>query len=469
MGGLSTKVANWLANVLRSQYLHQQEAYAHIAQFLQVHLHAKPPVSRFKVRTAIYSSASGQNDLLVELFGTVAVADDTVPVSLWIPLAYPYSEGRSVGVPIVFVTPDPESGWVLRPGNHIDTQGRFYHPYLSSWMAQCTPSLLSTYNLLELMRVLESTFQKEYPLRPLVPPGYESPIRSPEIPAKVPFREVSGPPLPEKPSPAGSIPLKYRSPLPLPDPQPRQQQRQQPLPQPRQQRQQPISSVQSLAQDTYSQPQTIQPQGSGAYVGGSLLDQDDGSVAGSLLDRDDRAPTTPHPHLNAPLAHQIENALHDINTHIDTVNAHAQSIASVRAQLDHHVSLANTNKEILDQHINHLSQQVTKLTALNAELTHADEILAQSADAVAVNSQQVFSLDELITPDLALVNQLYNVAVEIKANKDVVALIGGNFHGQKELISDDTFDTCLKHIRALSRDTFWLEATRDEVALRINL
>lgn len=47
------------------------------------------------------------------------------PIALWIPHAYPQE------APLVYVT--PVERMVVRAGQHVDHQGKIYHPYLMRW------------------------------------------------------------------------------------------------------------------------------------------------------------------------------------------------------------------------------------------------------------------------------------------------------------------------------------------------
>jgi hypothetical protein len=44
---------------------------------------------------------------------------------LWVPYGYPRE------APLVYVT--PTEGMMVRPGQHVDPQGKIYHPYLVGW------------------------------------------------------------------------------------------------------------------------------------------------------------------------------------------------------------------------------------------------------------------------------------------------------------------------------------------------
>ena len=48
-----------------------------------------------------------------------------IPVQLWLQELHPYVS------PLVFVT--PTSTMAIKPSPHVDTSGKFYHPYLHEW------------------------------------------------------------------------------------------------------------------------------------------------------------------------------------------------------------------------------------------------------------------------------------------------------------------------------------------------
>ena len=125
-------VSNWLFNVIQPLYDNKQIVYTHVYQFLQVHLKKN---LNFKVRTRVYTSGgSGQSNLLINLFGTIAINNEiSVPVEIWIPTSYPFVDQVGNGTPLVYIVPDHNRNWYLRPSNNVDTQGMFYHPYMSSW------------------------------------------------------------------------------------------------------------------------------------------------------------------------------------------------------------------------------------------------------------------------------------------------------------------------------------------------
>jgi ESCRT-I complex subunit TSG101 len=71
----------------------------------------------------------GASALLLNLSGTIPVTfrgtTYRFPISVWIPHAYPRE------APLAYVT--PAEGMVIRAGQHVDPQGKVYHPYLVGW------------------------------------------------------------------------------------------------------------------------------------------------------------------------------------------------------------------------------------------------------------------------------------------------------------------------------------------------
>lgn len=528
MSEIPPKVANWLFNILQPQYIHKQLAYTHIYQFLAVYLNHKSKSSRFKIKTDVYTSGnSGQSSLLVDLYGSIKTSNDmVVPVHIWVPLSYPYSTEESLGVPIVYIIPNNSKNYYLKPGNHIDSQGRFYHPYLSSWLTECVLQdqfSLSKYNLIELVKILKSTFEKEPPIYELSQNtndirGSTPLLRSPQKPAKIPIqngiqsqstlgiqstgsqlisrqttgsqlphmisRQTTGPPIPQKPHSiaynaiaSNTIPSKYQNPLPLPplsnpdlnDPK-YQKYMESPGRSPNSSRnspsnQQKTSVLQQQTNSTLQQQQNItqsQPQREE-----DLMDKNEALSPNAQNDKLILPLRELSRKINACLQVDDENS---INFNLPTINANNSKINALYTQLSYHNTQAKANSEILEDHVQHLNGQVSNISKLIHELTELDQINSNLKDSISTSINNTpANLDDIIIADLALVNQLYEVVSEIKSNKDIINLIGGSFQSQSELINDDSIDVCVKHIRSIGRDTFWLELTKLEIARTMNL
>ncbi|ODV81365.1 UEV-domain-containing protein [Suhomyces tanzawaensis NRRL Y-17324] len=524
---LPSQVTNWLYNVLQPQYINKQVAYTHLYQFLEVHLKKN---LRFRIRTQVFTSGDGHSNLLINLFGTISAKDASVPVEIWVPLSYPFAGGT----PLVFVVPKHEEGLYLRPGNHVDTQGRIYHPYLAAWHNECTPENpeATRFNLLELINVVYEIVTKENPIQlapnppgvpaqmspvatgPKLPPkpsilqlGTQSTAsgdpNAPQKPLKVPIAGTSSPVSTKSPSPAQApnpVPLKYQAPLPLPDeraqpalgrPQPPLAQpsheihhqrvpsgqnypieanhQQRPYPKapyqpPPQAYQSPISPPQlnQTKSPVRNQPARTKP----AAPSLDLMDSNEAAVNGGSRANSDG-------HNEQAL---ISNALQFLN---EASSGSAFAIApeakheeakinALHSQLTHHHQQAEANSKNLDEHIRYLGHQLKNVTKLNQELSALDEVNALQADRV-LTKDTTLDLDDLIIADLTLVKQLYEVVLEIKAIKDTISLVNGSFHSQPELINDSRIDICVKTVRNLGRELFWLELTKNEIASIMDL
>lgn len=486
---LPSAVANWLYNVIQPQYTNKQFTYTHVYQFLQVYLN-----KGFKIRTSVYTSGNtGHSNLLINLFGSIEVGQNlNVPVTIWIPLNYPYhASGHSsddIGVPIVYITPDNSKNWFIKPGNNVDTQGKFYHPYLSSWFREYN-NQPSQYNLLRLVSTLHTSFLKDVPIFHQEPLRYMSPVHTgpdnhkiPEKPAKIPInslpvplshnsleepnasRQNTGPSLPP-------IPLKYQSPLPLPNERnaaDAQRDREIRVPIENEKRNTHQSNLLSQERNYRVNPdKTIQPhryQTRPQEINTvDLMDNDDISVTQSVTNQTyHEALEVLSRNINENL---VETSKDNINSLLPDVNTNSKKIDALYQQLSHHNQQACANGENLENHISYLTNQVSSLASLNNELIQLDGLNSQQRNTVSINSKSNFELDNLVVPDLALVNQLYDVASEIKATKDSISLISGNFQSESEIINDSRMDVCVKAVRGLGRELFWLEVMKREIAV----
>ncbi|KAI1500307.1 UEV domain-containing protein [Biscogniauxia marginata] len=141
-------VLNWLYSVLTSEYLDVNRTYNDVAQALSQYPSLSP-------RTDVHTFDNGVSALLLHLSGTLPVVfrgtTYRFPISLWIPHAYPRE------APIGYVT--PTENMVVRPGQHVDPQGRIYHPYLVGWAEFWDKS-----SILDFLAILRDIFAKEPPV-----------------------------------------------------------------------------------------------------------------------------------------------------------------------------------------------------------------------------------------------------------------------------------------------------------------
>lgn len=485
-------VSNWLFNVIQPLYLYKELVYTHAYQFLQQHLKKN---LNFKIRTQVHTSEeTGQSELLINLFGTINIKEQVgVPIEIWLPFTYPFSDYDRKGAPLVYIVPDHARSWYLKPTNNVDLQGKFYHPYLSSWYRDFNESsgdLSSTFNLIELVNIIYQSVRYEVPivlqsggLQTSAPPkpakisanptGQFTQVllhqSSPSRSAMVSPQNTGRPPLPAKPpkvlSPqhtqSNEVPEKYQRPLPLP-----------------QEVHSPALSNPEIASATSQHTHQFTEQ----YIHPNIQEATSRNLP---INRPSQRPIEPVDLVDSiaqlsvvdnerrealeKLSHQFNDQFTQdpIHQHTQFINENIQKANALYTQLSRHNQQALENSKNLDDHINHISTRLSNLTHLNQELTILNQLNNQSQDKVILNNSFELSLDELIIPDLPLVKQLYEVVLEIKATKDTINLISGNFHGCKELVSDKNLDACVKTLRNLGRELFWLELTKNEIATSI--
>ncbi|KAG4026070.1 hypothetical protein MFRU_045g00150 [Monilinia fructicola] len=192
MAVVQQRVLNWLYSVLTSEYRDVNRTYNDVAQTLSQYTSLSP-------RTDVYTYENGSSSLLLHLSGTIPVnfrgTTYRFPIALWIPHAYPQE------APLAYVT--PVEGMVVRAGQHVDPQGKVYHPYLMRW-----PDYWDKSNVLDFLAILRDVFAKEPPV--ISRQQQNAPPRPPPIPPLPPNvgRSI--------PSPASPRPLTNDRPPPPP-------------------------------------------------------------------------------------------------------------------------------------------------------------------------------------------------------------------------------------------------------------
>ncbi|KAI6249729.1 hypothetical protein HI914_01141 [Erysiphe necator] len=149
---INQQVLDWLYGALINDYTHLISTYNNVAQLLSKYSSLSP-------RTDIFTYDNGKSALLLKISGTIPVSfrgtQYRFPIAIWIPHLYP------VEAPLVYVV--ATEGMVIRPGQHVDLQGKIYHPYLVGWADNS-----DIFNLIDFVEILRDVFAKEPPviLRP---------------------------------------------------------------------------------------------------------------------------------------------------------------------------------------------------------------------------------------------------------------------------------------------------------------
>ncbi|KAG5457334.1 MAG: UEV domain-containing protein, partial [Olpidium bornovanus] len=93
--------------------------------------------------------------VLLCLYGTLPVTFRSltynIPISIWLPTAYPHA------APIIYV--EPTKDMLVKPSAHVDTSRRVNHPYLSYWPTRAEQS-----SIVEIAAILQSVFGQAPPL-----------------------------------------------------------------------------------------------------------------------------------------------------------------------------------------------------------------------------------------------------------------------------------------------------------------
>ncbi|RMY44387.1 hypothetical protein D0863_16225 [Hortaea werneckii] len=143
---------------MAQEYHDPQRTYTSVAQTLSAYPTLSP-------RTDVFTHETGRSALLLVLSGTLPThfrgAEYRFPIKIWFPHTYPHE------APMVFVTPG--GGMTIRPGQHVGTDGRVYHPYLRDWRGMgggggWEDGGRGGSSLGEFLRVLIGVFEREPPV-----------------------------------------------------------------------------------------------------------------------------------------------------------------------------------------------------------------------------------------------------------------------------------------------------------------
>ncbi|KAF3269089.1 hypothetical protein TWF970_011600 [Orbilia oligospora] len=195
MAELAPELLRWLSTVLAPKYHSANRTYTDTATLLHHYRGLSP-------KTDVYTYDDGRSDLLLCIQGTLPVAfrgaTYNIPLNIWVPHQYPNTP------PTVMVVPGKNMG--IRPTNHVDTNGRCYHPYLAYWSQNPDKS-----TLIDLCGQLKDVFGKEPPLyskQPVAqppPPPQNQPIQSiatppprPPLPQEIESQRARSNPVPQQ-------------------------------------------------------------------------------------------------------------------------------------------------------------------------------------------------------------------------------------------------------------------------------
>lgn len=171
---LPLELLQWLYKVLLNEYHDLKKTYQDVCLVLLNYKSIKP-------RTRVFTDEFGRPNLLLNLYGSLKIANLDIPLDIWFPFNYPASP------PFIYILSSER--FVIKPTNHVQQDGLFFHPYLYNWTQLQNEEL----RILSLMKLLTDLLNIDPPC-----------IMKPTRPST---RQDSGvPQLPPKPSPISPQP-----------------------------------------------------------------------------------------------------------------------------------------------------------------------------------------------------------------------------------------------------------------------
>ncbi|KAK9460966.1 UEV domain-containing protein [Lipomyces oligophaga] len=416
----------WLHRVLVQEYHDVNRTFTETVKVLQTYPSLHP-------RTSVHTFEDGRSQLLLNLHGTLPASFRStvyhIPVSIWIPHEFPLQ------APFGFVTPTANMN--IRPGNHVDTNGKIYHPYLSYWNPQSS-------SLVEVTGILIDVFSKE-------PPVYGKPVQAqaPSNPPLLPLQSL----MPSQPSVHPLQPEAAREVAQTNSAYSSRISREISSKQGPASPIQPVLSPPLLSTAPFPQS-TSQLQVALSTSVGELSNLLDESTAEELTPA--TGPPLPmHPeHIN--LLNEVGVALQrkatasqpdlqkqseQLKSTLEMLSQTEANLAREKSELERITDASNRNKKFLID-----------------RLSRAEKVISEA------HKQSQVNVDELITAEAAVFNQVYELAADDLAINDTIYVLGKAL--DRERISLDIF---LKHTRTLAREQFLKRALVKKIAASTGL
>ncbi|CDR45356.1 CYFA0S17e02366g1_1 [Cyberlindnera fabianii] len=435
---LPTELLQWLFRVLQAEYIDPRTTYHDAAVALQAYPTLKP-------RTRVYTSEIGESRLLLNLHGSLPANIQgrtyKIPVDLWIPHEYP------LAAPIAYVVPTEKM--VLQPGNHVDSSGRCYLPYLASWGQNEQQSTIIT-----LCSSLSTVFSREPPVfaKPAATTGQQRQVSTPAANRQTTASASSPQPvLPPKQyethssaiqSPTPSLPPKQTdqangtaadtaiSPPPLP-----------PLPEELRSRMIQSPTLNKMNEES----QIIKPTFDQPNIMDGLAD----SISSVSISQSSRERESASERVQSMLQNIFES---DVSQSLSKFNSDANQI---KYAIDKFAKIFEYEFHNLES----INRQITENeTHLNTAITTAQDTIVKAENFKEINT------DEVICAENVVLNQLYDLVAEDQAIEDTIyALTKAHDNG---LIPLNSF---IKHTRNLAREQFMKKALVVKIADQLGM
>ncbi|CAN6640924.1 hypothetical protein TRVA0_018S01574 [Trichomonascus vanleenenianus] len=462
----SRTTLEWLYRILSPRYADPNRTYSDIAQVLGEYPSLRP-------RTEVYTDERGVSDLLLCLSGTIPTrfANMTyrIPIELWVPQNYP------VGSPFVFVR--PTESMLIHPGNYVDTNGRVYHPYMSYWKPEQTA--------VEMIRVIGEVFSREPPVYAKPPSYVPTTTTASRSSASPGTSEPNSPISATTPSPARASPFQPNPPLPPKppklDPLPQYSSANPPNPpiNPPNPSINPIALNPSINPMPWTAPQ-MNPMGSRTAPASHVSSNAQNSPiprqatlstsvplhnAPDIMDMD--LPTMPSTSGLPPQRPPNPEKLMTLEKLRDTLNAIIENELKPEMEMDDRaVGHTAHALSVIESQMNAEKRELEAISAASAENERILVDRIEQARRVITNakSRDEPDIDEVITAENVVYNQLYELVSEDAAIEDTIYVLGKAL--SKEKIGLEPF---LKHTRTLAREQFFKRALVNKISTDIGL
>ncbi|XP_039251547.1 tumor susceptibility gene 101 protein-like [Styela clava] len=402
-------------NQLR-QYVHQlmnTNGYTHIPEASSDAANVIRHYPDLKPKDEMFTFNNGSRRKLVHLVGTIPVryrgASYNIPVGIYLMNTHPHA------APLCFVKPTPTMQ--VKPGKHVDMNGRVYLPYLNEWRP-------GQHDLTGLVQVMTIVFGEE-------PPVVSRPTQAP--PQRAPYPGVN----PPYPQPGPGYPPRG-----------------------------PPSTTYQPANPPYPMGTSHPPyptNANSAYPPHNATPYP--SYPNAMYPP---GPAQPPPGQNTPYpANPVTNKQSQLSD--DMVKASLKSAVNdklkrrmreAHSQAESEMSsLKQTEKELKDGQVK-IQSIIEKLESETAQVDRNIMILESKNKEIEEkieamqNKQDELDVDEVVLPTTPLYKQILESFAEEQALEDTIYYLGEGL--RKGSVDLDAF---LKHVRALSRQQFTLRAT----------
>ncbi|ELU15363.1 hypothetical protein CAPTEDRAFT_155778 [Capitella teleta] len=353
----------------------------------------------------------GKRQELLCLTGTIPVSFKgstyNIPICLWLMTTHPYNP------PMVYVR--PTATMQIKPGKHVDTNGKIYLPYLHEWKHPQS-------DLYGLIQILSIVFGEEPPVFAKSSAGPPRPAYPPQSRPNLPYPNSGGAmPMPTLPASSGNTGYPANPSYPGYPGYPAQAT-------------QPSSAYPGYSSAGYAQPTATQAPSYGGYPS-QPANSTTVASGNSLSDEQ----------IKASLLTAVEDKM---RRRLKEIFAQAQAELDVLKKTEEDLQ---KGKQTLDSMLQKLETEQNEVERNITLLQEKDEELRSSLEKV--EGKEDIPIDDIVLPAAPLYRQLLTAFAEEQATADAIYYLGEAL--RRGVIDLDVF---LKQVRGLSRKQFLLRA-----------